>query len=237
MVLAFSAVTQSRDTEAALAIFRRHGGVLRTTDALASGIHPHALYKLLQQGKLTRLARGLYRLASAREFSNPDLAVVAVKAPNSVVCLISALSFHGITTQLPRAVQLAVPRGRYARMRLKTPPVQVYRFDPVTFDAGIEEHKIDGTPLRIYSVARTLVDCFKYRNKLGLDIAIEALRFARSKKRISNREILEIARLLRQERVMAPYLLASFDFGPSSQVRTGRRFMKDYRDTFKALAK
>jgi predicted transcriptional regulator of viral defense system len=130
--------------------------------------------------------------------------VVAAKAPEAVVCLISALAFHGITTQVPRVVHLAVPRGRYAGLRLRTPPVRIYRFDAPTFDQGIEPHPIDGVAVRIYSVARTIVDCFKYRNKLGLDVAIEALRFAR--KRISNREILHFAQLLRQDRVMAPYL-------------------------------
>ena len=97
-------------------------------------------------------------------------------------------------------------RGRYAGLRLRTPPVKIYRFDVPTFNQGIEPHPIDGVPVRIYSVARTIVDCFKYRNKLGLDVAIEALRFARARKRISNREILHFAQLLRQDRVMAPYL-------------------------------
>lgn len=153
-----------------------------------------------------RLARGLYRLTSSQEFSNPDLAVVAVKAPEAVVCLISALAFHEITTQVPRVVHLAVPRGRYAGLRLHTPPVKIYRFDVPTFDQGIDLYAIDGISVRIYGVVRTIVDCFKYRNKLGLDIAIEALRFARARKRVSNREVLHFARLLRQDRVMAPYL-------------------------------
>jgi predicted transcriptional regulator of viral defense system len=202
-------MAQSRNVDAALATFRRHGGVLRTADALAKGIHPEALYKLRAEGRLTQLARGLYRLASAREFSNPDLAVVAAKAPDAVVCLISALAFHEITTQVPRAVHIAVPRGKYAGLRLRSPPVQVYPTDPVIFSEGIEIHKVDGVALRVYSVARTLVDCFKYRNKLGLNIAVEALRFARTRKKISNREILHFARLLRQERVMGPYLEAN----------------------------
>ena len=206
MVLIISNMTQTRDIQIALETFRQHGGVMRTGHALMQGIHPAALYRLVGEGQLTRLARGLYRLSSARAFSNPDLAVVAAKAPDVVVCLISALAFHGITTQIPRAVHLAVPRGRYAGLRLRTPPVKIYRFDVPTFDQGIEVHRIDGVPVRIYSVARTIVDCFKYRNKLGLDIAIEALRFARDRKRISNREILHFARLLRQDRVMAPYL-------------------------------
>lgn len=90
---------------------------MRTADASAKGIHPEALYKLREEGQLTQLARGLYRLASAREFSNPDLAVVATKAPDAVVCLISALAFNDITTHVPRAVHIAVPRGRYAGLR------------------------------------------------------------------------------------------------------------------------
>jgi predicted transcriptional regulator of viral defense system len=199
-------MTQTRDLQTVLETFRQHGGVLRTGQALMRGIHPAALYDLVEAGQLTRLARGLYRLADAQEFSNPDLAVVATKAPDAVVCLISALSFHGITTQVPRAVYLAVPRGRYAGLRLRTPPVKIYRFDAASFDEGIEAHQIDGITVRIYGVARTLVDCFKYRNKLGLDIAIEALRFVRARKRISNREILHFARLLRQVRVIGPYL-------------------------------
>ncbi len=206
MVLLLSSMTQTRDLQSVLETFRQHGGVLRTGQALMRGIHPAALYSLVESGELTRLARGLYRLADAQEFSNPDLAVVAAKAPDAIVCLISALSFHGITTQVPRAVYLAVSRGRYAGLRLRTPPVKIYRFDAATFDQGIETHQIDGVTVRIYGVARTLVDCFKYRNKLGLDIAIEALHFARERKRISNREILHFARLLRQVRVISPYL-------------------------------
>jgi predicted transcriptional regulator of viral defense system len=206
MVLILSIMTQTRDIQAALKIFRRQGGVMKTNQALMQGIHPAALYRLVDDGQLIRLARGFYRLTSAQEFSNPDLAVAAAKSPDAVVCLISALAFHGITTQVPRVVYLAVPRGRYAGLRLRTPPVRIYRFDAPTFVPGIEVHPIDGIPVRIYGVARTLVDCFKYRNKLGLDVAIEALRFARTRKRISNQEILHFARLLRQDRVMAPYL-------------------------------
>jgi predicted transcriptional regulator of viral defense system len=206
MVIILSIMAKTRKVQSALETFRVHGGVMRTSQALMQGIHPAALYKLIEDGQLTRLARGLYKLSSAPEFSNPDLAVVAAKAPDAVVCLISAVAFHGITTQVPRAVYLAVPRGRYAGLRLRTPPVKIYRFDVATFDQGIEIHRIDAVPVRIYGVARTLVDCFKYRNKLGLDVAVEALHFARVRKRISNREILHFARLLRQDRVMAPYL-------------------------------
>ena len=201
-------MSRTRNVEQALAAFQRQGGTLRTGDALSAGIHPATLYRLAADGRLVRLTRGLYRLASSEEFSNPDLAVVAVKAPNAVVCLVSALAFHELTTQVPHVVQLAVPRGKYAALRLKSPPVAVYRFDRATFDEGIETHTLDGTVVRVYGVARTLVDCFKYRNKIGLDVAVEALRFARTRKRVTNREILRYAKLLRQERVIGPYLEA-----------------------------
>jgi predicted transcriptional regulator of viral defense system len=206
MVLVLSIMTQSRNIRSAIEAFRKHGGSMRTRQALTGGIHPATLYKLVEEGQLVRLARGFYRLTSTQEFSNPDLAVAAVIAPDSVVCLISALAFHGVTTQIPRVVHLAVPRGQYAGLRLRTPPVKVYRFDAPTFAQGIEVHRIDGIPVRIYAVERTLVDCFKYRNKLGLDVALEALRFARTRKQVSNREILQFAKLLRQDRVIAPYL-------------------------------
>lgn len=201
-------MNRTRDIDKAIQAFRKAGGVMRTGAALSAGMHPDTLYRLVAEGRLMRLARGLYRLSTAEEFSNPDLAVVAVKAPEAVVCLISALAYHGLTTQVPRMVHLAVPRGKYAALRLRSPPVKVYRFDPTTFNEGIEVHRIDGVDLRIYGVSRTLVDCFKYRNKIGLDVAVEALRSARERKRLSNRDILHIARLLRQERAMAPYLEA-----------------------------
>ncbi len=199
-------MSQTRDSRSALATFRHHGGVLRTGQALAQGIHPATLYQLHEEGKLTRLTRGLYRLTQSPEFSNPDLAVIATKAPQAVVCLISALAFHGITTQVPRVVHLAVPRGGYSRLTIASPPVKVFRFDAATFNKGIEVHEVDGRPIRVSGVARTVVDCFKYRNKIGLDVALEALQFARERKRISNRELLEIARALRLDRIMGPYL-------------------------------
>jgi predicted transcriptional regulator of viral defense system len=206
MVLFLSTMTQTRDIPAAIRAFRRYGGSLRTRDALAAGIHPATLYKLRDSGQVTELARGFYRLADAAEFRDPDLTLVGVRAPEAVVCLISALAYHGITTQIPAVVHLAVPRGKYHKLSLDPLPVQVYRYDPKTFTAGIEEHKIGSVKVKIYSVARTVVDVFKFRNKLGLDVAVEALRFARERKRIQNRDLDPFARLLRVENVMRPYL-------------------------------
>jgi predicted transcriptional regulator of viral defense system len=198
---------KSRNLDAAVRAFRHGGGTLRTRDLIARGVHTDALYALRESGRIIELGRGLYRLAEASEADHPDLAVVAARVPSAAVCLISALSHHDITTQIPSSVHLAVPRGSYHGIRLPM-PVTVYRFDPKTFNAGLETHRVRGTPLKIYSAARTVVDCFKFRNKIGLDVALEALRLARRRKRVQTRELLRYARLLRVEKPMSPYLQA-----------------------------
>jgi predicted transcriptional regulator of viral defense system len=206
MVL-FLPTMKSRDLDTAVQAFRDKGGTLRTRDLISLGVHTDALYALRESGRVVELGRGLYRLAEGSEAEHPDLAVVAARAPNAAVCLISALSYHDITTQIPSSVHLAVPRGSYHGIKLPV-PVTVYRFDPRTFSAGLERHEVGGIPLKIYSAARTVVDCFKFRNKIGLDVAVEALRLARQRKRVQNRELLRYARLLRVEKPMSPYLQA-----------------------------
>jgi predicted transcriptional regulator of viral defense system len=198
---------KTRDLNAALKLFRDKGGTLRTRDLIALGIHTDSLYALREKGQIVELGRGLYRVADALEAEYPDLAVVAARAPNAAVCLISALSYHDITTQIPSSIHLAVPRGTYKRIRLSM-PITVYQFDTKTFTEGLESHRIGGMPVKIYSVARTVVDCFKFRNKFGIDVALEALRLARQRKRVQNRELLRYARLLRVETPMSPYLQA-----------------------------
>jgi len=198
---------KTRNSDTALQAFRDKGGTLRTRDLIALGVHTDALYMLRDAGRVVELGRGLYRLAETGEAEHPDLALVAARAPDAAVCLISALSYHDITTQIPSSVHLAVPRGSYHGIRLPI-PVTVYRFDPKTFNKGLETHRVGGMPLKIYSAARSVVDCFKFRNKLGMDVALEALRLARQRKRVQNKELLHYARLLRVEKPMSPYLQA-----------------------------
>jgi len=198
---------KTRNLDTALEAFRDKGGTLRTRDLIAFGVHSDALYRLRDAGRVVELDRGLYRLADAGEAEHPDLAVVAARAPDAAVCLISALSYHDITSQIPSSVHLAVPRGNYHGITLSV-PVTVYRFDPKTFNKGLETHPVGGMPVKIFSAARSVVDCFKFRNKLGLDVALEALRLARQRKRVQNRELLHFARLLRVEKPMSPYLQA-----------------------------
>jgi predicted transcriptional regulator of viral defense system len=194
-------------------------------DATSATLIPAAL-------AIRALARGLdsiaCRIASRSdsfEAEHPDLAVVAARAPNAAVCFISALSYHNITTQIPSSVHLAVPRGSYHGIRLPI-PVAVYRFDPKTFKAALETHHIGGAPLKMYSAARTLVDCFKFRNKIGLDVALEALRLARQRKRVQNRDLLRFARRLRVEKPMHRICWRSNEPSPLAWVFRARTHTK-----------
>lgn len=192
---------------AALTIFRKRGGMLRTREALALGVHPRTLYAMRDQGLLERLERGLYRIADLPPLSAPDLITVARKIPQGVICLISALHFHDMTTQIPHAVSIAVLRGKEPP-RLSHPPIKVHIFSGQAFAEGIETHSIDETPVRVYSAEKTLADCFKYRNKIGMDTVLEALNlyFARRKPKL--RDLHRFARICRVEKVMRPYLEA-----------------------------
>ena len=191
----------------ALATFRRMGGLLRMSEAMKAGIHRRTLYAMLDAGQIQRLSRGLYRLAHAPPLGEPDLVTIAVKAPHAVICLVSALAFHELTTQIPHEIYVAVPRNSEPP-RLDFPPLRVFRFDPRAFEEGIETHTLDGVKVRIYSAEKTLADCFKYRNKIGLDTTIEALRQYAERKKINRAAILRAAKACRVTNVMRPYLEA-----------------------------
>lgn len=191
----------------AKALFRKHGGILKTSDAIRAGIHPRTLYEMRDEGIVEMLSRGLYRLGELRPLGNPDLVTVALRIPNGVVCLISALAFHEITTQIPHEIYIAVERGSRPP-KLDYPPVRVFRFSRQAFESGIESHKIEGVQLRIFRPEKTIADCFKYRNKIGLDTAIEALKLYRERKRFMVDELVRFARICRVEKVMRPYLEA-----------------------------
>lgn len=191
----------------ATAVFRKHGGALRMTDAIQEGIHRRTLYAMRDGGITEQLSRGLFRLANAPPPGNPDLITVALKAPKGVICLISALAFHDLTTQVPHEIYLAVPRDSEPP-RLTCPPVRVFRFSPRPFAEGIEVHELDGVSVRIYSREKTLADCFKYRNKIGLDTVVEALRRYREKGRVRVDALMHFAAVCRVSKVMRPYVEA-----------------------------
>lgn len=188
-------------------IFHANGGQMRMQEAIRKGISRHSLYKLLDDGVIEQLGRGVYRLASMPSVSRPDILAVAMRVPKAVVCLISALDFHGLTTQIPHRVDIAIPRSA-GIPRIDHPPLAVKRFSDASYAAGIESHMIDGASAKIYSAEKSLADSFKYRNKIGMEIALEALNLYRSRKKVQPAEILKYARICRVERVITPYLEA-----------------------------
>ena len=193
--------------EEAIAIIKKLGGLVRTKEAIRAGIHPRSLYEMLAEGVIEKLSRGLYRLVELPPLGNPDIVSVCKRVPNGVICLISALTFHEITTQVPHEVYLAVSRNAIVP-RIDYPPVRVFRFSGTSYSEGIEIKKVDDIFVRIYNPAKTLADCFKYRNKIGLEVAVEALKRYRQTKHFSVEEILYFARICRVENVMRPYLEA-----------------------------
>jgi predicted transcriptional regulator of viral defense system len=192
-------------TARATALLRRKKGLFRTGEVLRLGIHPRVLYSLRDAGALEQVARGLYGLANAAPLANPDLSVIAARVPKGVICLVSALAFHEMTTQVPHEVHLALARGARSP-RLTYPPVRVFWFTGDAFTEGIESHIIDGMPVRIYCPEKTLADAFKYRAKTGLDVAIEAMKLYRQAKKVDIKALLHFARICRVEEVMRPYL-------------------------------
>jgi predicted transcriptional regulator of viral defense system len=189
-------------------IFRKQGGQLRMSEALAHGITRYMLYSLRDKGIIEQVSRGVYRLAELPPMSNPDLVTVSLRFPNTVVCLISALSYHNITTQIPHVVSVAVPRG--ARIpSLDYPPLQAHRFSNEAYKVGVENHTIDGVSVKIYTPEKTVADCFKFRNKLGMDVVIEALRLYRSRRRFNLEKLLKYAEVCRVKNIMMPYLEAT----------------------------
>lgn len=180
-------------------------GLLRARDLARDHIPRATLTRLVEKGQLTQVSRGLYALPRQTRSGQHQLAEIAARIPQSVFCLLTALRFHQLTTQSPREVWLAIPNKAHAP-KLDYPPLRIVRFSGSSLTAGIESYNVDGALIRVYSVAKTVADCFKYRNKIGLDVALEALRECRREKRASNDELWHYARLCRVANVMRPYM-------------------------------
>jgi predicted transcriptional regulator of viral defense system len=181
--------------------------VIRPQDLRAMGISPASLYWLHQQGKVVRISRGLYRLSDGDVSAHHSLAVACKRVPHGVICLLSALSFHEIGAQLPFEVWMAIDRK--ARLpNFDYPPMRFVRFSGQALTVGVEEHQIEGIRIPITVPARTVADCFKYRNKIGLDVALEALRDCRRQGNCTDHDLWRFAKLCRVANVMKPYLEA-----------------------------
>ena len=183
----------------------RDRGLMRARDLVQSGFSPTHLQRLYEQGLLIRSGRGVYLPAEAELDANGTLAEVALRVPVSVVCLLSALQFHGLTTQLPHQVWIALaPRAHHPH--LDYPPLRVIRLSGAALTEGIESHLIEGVEVRVYTPAKTVADCFKYRNKIGTEVALEALRDCWQKRAATLDELWKYAGICRVANVMRPYL-------------------------------
>lgn len=197
----------SKRIQEAIAIFKQHRGVMRYQQAIEAGIYDRILYSLRDSGIVTLLERGLYQLQDDVELENPEWIIVAKKIPNARICLLSALAYHELTDEIPHHVHIAVPKG-FSTPEIKNIPIKIYRFSPKTFESGVQLHSQNGIEFKVFSPAKTVADCFKFRNQLGLNIAIEALKRVIKDKKASLNEIVTFAKLCRVENVMQPYLEA-----------------------------
>jgi predicted transcriptional regulator of viral defense system len=190
----------------ALALIRSLG-VVRPADLEAEGLPRARLYRLVRKGLVERRARGLYVASDHVPTAEHALAQVAKQVPGALICLLSALQFHEITTQLPHEVWIALPE-KARRPKAAAVPLRIVRFSSRSLAEGVEIHTIEGVDVRITAVAKTVADCFKYRNKIGLDVALEALREAWRERRLTMDELDHYARVCRVARVMRPYIEA-----------------------------
>lgn len=180
-------------------------GIIRPRDVEAEGIHREYLLRLYRVGELVRVGRGLYALPGAQTSEAVSLAEVAKRVPGAVICLISALQFHNLTTQIAHRVWIAIENKKW-EPKFDFPPLELVRFTGRAFSFGIEEHEVNLVSVKVYSAAKTVADCFKFRNKIGMDVAIEALRETWRVRKATMDELWEAAKVCRVGNVIRPYL-------------------------------
>jgi len=188
-------------------IFFSNGGVLKTAEAIRLGIHPRKLYAMAQEQLIQKLGRGLFRLSELQPPAQPDLLPIAMKVSNGVICLVSALLFHGLTNQIPQEVAIAIPKGSEPP-RLEFPPTCIHWFSGLAYSEGIESHIVDGATLKVYCPEKTIADCFKFRAKVGMETCLEALKRLVPNQKFRINELSRFAKICKVERVMFPYVEA-----------------------------
>ena len=181
-------------------IFSDHNGILRASTAVELGVPQHVIYKMVEEGELIREAQGIYRLKGSEPLGNPDLVQISLRVPRAVICLISALYFYDLTTQIPFKVFMALPRD-VKTPRIDYPPIWTFHFSEASYHAGIEAQIVDGVKINIYSREKTIADCFKFREKIGQDVAVEALKDYLKQPRPNLQLIIKYSRINRVENV------------------------------------
>jgi predicted transcriptional regulator of viral defense system len=194
-------------TDKIIGYFKSHGGVARFSSIRKAGFHPDIIRMTENDGKIEKIGKGLYRLVGDNIGSHPDYLIASLQTSKGVICLVSALYFHGATNEIPRFVDIAIPTGSRAN-KIKYPPVKFYRFSQNTWMAGVEKHEIEGHSVKIYGLAKTVADCFKFRSRIGLNVAREALKVAITEKKVKPKDIMEYAKMCRVDRIIKPILEA-----------------------------
>lgn len=180
-------------------------GIFRPRDLAVAGTSGEYVRRLADKGLITKVGRGLYIVTGRSVTENHDLAEACKMVPNGVICLLSALRFHGLTTQNPYQVWMAIGAKNW-ESDTRQPAIRFVRFSGIAYEFGIQEHKVEGVAIRVYSPAKTVADCFKFRNKIGLDVALEALRDCWRQRKATMDELWEAAKVCRVTNVMKPYL-------------------------------
>ncbi len=189
----------------AIQIFRDAGGILKMSDALRLGIHRRELYWLRDTGKLEVISRGLYRLIEMPEPSLPDFIPVAKKIPNGVICLISALAFHEMTSQIPHFIYVALPHKAH-KPSISYPPMRYFWYTETLLTTGVQEYSMDGCRFKIFDIEKTLIDCVKFRNKIGWDIVLEALKLYWRSGKPNLDKLFSYAKMFRVHRFLKPIM-------------------------------
>ena len=186
-------------------VFEKHNGLLRVAEAVRLGVPEHIVYEMVHKGDLVKETRGVYRLADSDPLGNPDLVQVSLLVPKAVICLISALYFYELTTQIPHSVYIAMPKNT-ERPRLAYPPLEVFWMSNSLHTVGVDVHMLDGVEVKIYDREKTVADCFKFRKRVGEDIALEALKDYVNQPNLDVDKLLQYAKLNRVEKRIMPYL-------------------------------
>jgi predicted transcriptional regulator of viral defense system len=186
-------------------VFAENNGILRASAAVELGVPRHIIYRMVETGELIREAQGIYRLKESEPPANPDLVQISLRVPRAVICLISALYFHELTTQIPHQIHIALPRN-VKTPRIDYPPIKTFHYSGRAYEEGIEQHFLDGVKMQIYSPEKTIADCFKFREKIGSDIALEALKDYLKQPEANVQLVVKYAKVDRVEKVMHPYL-------------------------------
>ena len=186
---------------------KKEGGLVSYKEIIKAGFNKAFLRDKLNSGRIQKVDRALYRLSDGITLSNPDFVTVSIKASKGVICLLSALAFHEATSEIPHYINIAIPRGAWVN-KINYPPVKFYHFASEAWEAGIEKYEIEEYEIKVYSLAKTITDCFKFRNKIGMNIAREALKIAITEKGVQPKEIMQYAEICRVDNIIKPILEA-----------------------------